>query len=284
MRYPDVPFLEAAQYTKAAGSNGRVTRIVIHDMEIAEGNTTAESCANMFHTTTRQASAHFCVDNNSIIQCVDLDRRAWHAPPNSGSIGIEHAGYASQTRSQWLDPYGIAMLTRSAALTAWLCKVLDIPIVKLSAGDLLNGKHGITGHAEVSAAWHQTDHTDPGTGFPWNWYLSQVQSHYDGTGDIPVTDAEIDEVATKAMQKVWSYVVPGQTASTAVLLKHAYDQSALNTQLLQALQAAEAGDDIDVDELAHSIAAMIPVPVLGAVDPAALASAVADKIHDRMAS
>jgi len=169
-------FLEAAQYTKAAGSNGTVTRIVIHDMEMAEAGTTAESCAQMFHTTTREASAHFVVDSDSVIQCVPLDCKAWHAPPNAGSIGIEHAGYARQTRAQWVDTYGMAMLTRSAILTARLCDMYGLPIVKLSVSDLLAGHHGICGHADVSNAWHQTDHTDPGVNFPWDVYLTLVQN------------------------------------------------------------------------------------------------------------
>jgi len=173
-RYPGAAFLEAAQFTDTAGSNRMVTRIVIHDMEMAEGATTAEACARMFHTSTRQASAHFCVDSDTVVQCVDLDRRAWHAPPNTGSIGIEHAGFAAQSRSQWLDPYGTAMLTRSAALTAWLSALLDIPVVKLTAADLLAGRRGLCGHVDVSKAWHKTDHTDPGAAFPWDWYLDQV--------------------------------------------------------------------------------------------------------------
>jgi len=185
-RYPGASFLEAAHYSQAAGSNGTVTRIVVHDMEMAEGRTTAETCARMFHTTDRQVSAHFCVDSDSVVQCVDLDRRAWHAPPNSGSIGVEHAGFATQSRAQWLDPYGSAMLTRSAALTAWLCDTLDIPVVRRRASDLLAGRRGLCGHADVSSAWHETDHTDPGGAFPWDWYLAKVTSFLGATPPVPL--------------------------------------------------------------------------------------------------
>jgi N-acetyl-anhydromuramyl-L-alanine amidase AmpD len=176
-RLSGYPYLEAAQYTKAAGSNGTVTRIVVHDMEMAEAGTTAETCAQMFHTTTRQASAHFVVDNTSAIQCVPLDCKAWHAPPNAGSIGIEHAGYARQTRAEWVDVYGTAMLARSAAITARLCEMFSIPIVRLSVSDLLAGHRGLCGHVDVTNAWHQTDHTDPGPNFPWGVFLNLVQNY-----------------------------------------------------------------------------------------------------------
>jgi len=186
-RYPGVAYLQAAQCSPR-NTNGQVTRIVIHDMEIAEGASTAESCARMFHTSTIQASAHFCVDADSVVQCVELDARAWHAPPNTGSVGIEHAGFASQSRAQWLDTYGVALLTRSAALTAWLCRTLNVPIVKLSPAGLLDGRHGLCGHVDVTNAWHQTDHTDPGAHFPWDWYLAKVKELSAGPVPPPVPE------------------------------------------------------------------------------------------------
>jgi len=39
------------------------------------------------------------------------------------------------------------------------------------------GKRGITGHAQVSEAFHRTDHTDPGTSFPVDAYLARVREH-----------------------------------------------------------------------------------------------------------
>ena len=188
-RYPGASYLQAAQCSPRH-TNGTVTRIVIHDMELAENATTAERCAQLFHTSSVQASAHFCVDADSVVQCVELDATAWHAPPNAGSIGIEHAGFATQSRAQWLDPYGTALLTRSAALTAWLCRTLDVPVVRLSAADLRAGRHGICGHVDVSNAWHQSDHHDPGPAFPWDWYLANVTALARGPLPAPVPDSK----------------------------------------------------------------------------------------------
>lgn len=63
---------------------------------------TAKNTAKYFHDSTVRSSAHFCVDEQSVIyQCVDLDNGAWHCgrtydenkktdgPCNLNSIGIE---------------------------------------------------------------------------------------------------------------------------------------------------------------------------------------------------
>lgn len=175
------PFIAAANFTP--GGNTPVTRIVIHDEEYPEKPTSAEEIAQFFHNQPRNSSgssAHLVVDDNSIVQCVHFTDRAWHAPPNTGSIGLEHSGYSHESRDEWLDPYGIAMLRLSAAAVAQLCHQFDIPIRKLSAAELAANPQarGICGHADVSAAFHQSTHTDPGPNFPWDVYLPWVASAY----------------------------------------------------------------------------------------------------------
>lgn len=169
-------FLQARYYSPQTAKR-RIDFIVLHDMEMAERVTTAEACAAFFHKgPPSPASAHYCVDSDSIVQCVRENDIAYHAPPNTHSLGIEHAGYARQTRAEWLDQYGQAMLTLSAKLTAELCQKYNLPVTFLSPADLKAGKRGITTHANVSQAWHQTTHTDPGPNFPIDWYLKQVRA------------------------------------------------------------------------------------------------------------
>jgi hypothetical protein len=45
----------------------------------------------------------------------------------------------------------------------------------LDADDVRAGRRGITGHAEVSAAYRQSDHWDPGPGFPVESFLDRVR-------------------------------------------------------------------------------------------------------------
>ena len=185
-------FIEAANYTKA--NRSKVNFIVIHDEETPEKSDSAEAVANFFHNQPKNpisdssvnnpvgpggSSAHYVVDNNSIVQCVKDEHVAWDAPPNTTHphIGIEHSGFASQSRDQWLDSYGKAMLKLSARLVAKKCVKYNIPIVKLSSADLLAGKRGICGHADVSAAWQMSSHSDPGEHFPWDWYMERVKRY-----------------------------------------------------------------------------------------------------------
>jgi N-acetyl-anhydromuramyl-L-alanine amidase AmpD len=286
MRYPgNSSFIKAKNYTHVAGANLPVTRIVIHDMEWPEKSDTAEGCANMFATTTRKASVHYCVDNNSVVQDLDLDYIAWHAPPNTGSVGIEHAGYANQTRTQWLDPYGKSMLEISAKLTAWLCAYLDIPARWLTVAQLRAGYKGLCTHADVSNAWHETDHTDPGPNFPKDYYLARVKAYLSGKGtDMPITS----EDATVILSAFLNYVPEGQTLNLKTLWKRAYEQTDYNTQVLAGIngvlaqiQASEQTGGVDVTALAQALAAQIPASLN--VDVSALASAVSDEIHNRMA-
>jgi N-acetyl-anhydromuramyl-L-alanine amidase AmpD len=72
------PFVESPNVTKTAGR--KIDLIVIHTMEMDEKGETAEQCARWFANPAAQASAHYCVDADSIVQCVRDQDVAWHAP------------------------------------------------------------------------------------------------------------------------------------------------------------------------------------------------------------
>lgn len=180
-------FVQAKNYNKLAGKKNKL--IVIHDMEYPEKSNSAEWCADFFAgrngLTAPKASAHYCIDNDSIVQCVKDEDVAWHTPGKIGdyinniSIGIEHAGYAKQTREQWLDDFSKAMLLRSAEFVAGLCKKYGITPKKLTVEELKAGDtNGICGHVDCTKATGTGSHTDPGPGFPWDWYIEQVQSFF----------------------------------------------------------------------------------------------------------
>lgn len=194
----EYPFVQAKYYRE--GGNENPTRVVIHDMEMPERKDTAEACAAFFKrgNAAHPSSAHFCVDTDSVVQCVKLEDTAFHAPPNTGSpkggtIGIEHAGYAHQGFRDWLDDYGIAMLRDvSAPLTASLCAEFGIPMVWLSVEDLKAGKHGVTSHNNVSLAFKKSTHTDPGPGFPVDQYMTWVYASTPQPHPVPPIDPEED--------------------------------------------------------------------------------------------
>jgi N-acetyl-anhydromuramyl-L-alanine amidase AmpD len=175
-----IPFKQAKNYRKGRGRP--VQLIIVHSMEATEKGSTAENVASYFAgSNAPMASAHFSVDNNSIVQSVRLEDTAYHCKnANANGIGIEHAGYAKQTRAEWMDEYGQQMLELSAELAASLCHQFNIPVRRAKFAGKNNPQvieTGITGHADVPL---HGSHWDPGKGFPWDYYFERVQFHFDG--------------------------------------------------------------------------------------------------------
>lgn len=174
---PTYDFIQAKNYTSA--SRDKIDLVVIHDMEYPERPGGAEWCANFFAgPNAPQASAHYAVDSVTVIQCVKEKDVAWHAPgANRSGIGIEHVGFAAQSRADWMDPYSLAELRTSAKLTAEICRRWGIPVVKLSVDELKTGARGLCGHIDVTNAFNGgKGHTDPGPGFPWDYYVELVKA------------------------------------------------------------------------------------------------------------
>lgn len=171
------PFVQAKNYTPAKRT--LLTLVVFHTMEAPEKPKTARNVANWFAgANAPQASAHFCVDDQEVVQCVWEKDVAWHAPgANHNGIGVEHAGFASQTLAQWGDDYSKRVLANSAALVARLCHRWGIPAVWLESTDLTAGKCGITGHKQVTDAFNNgKGHWDPGPNFDSAGYIALVQA------------------------------------------------------------------------------------------------------------
>jgi N-acetyl-anhydromuramyl-L-alanine amidase AmpD len=182
-----IPFVQARNYTK--GRSNKIDVLVIHTMETPENHDTAESVANWFAgSSAPRASAHYCIDDNSIVQSVHDADVAWHAPgANHNGLGFEHAGRAAQTTADWSDDYSTKLLELSAGLVAKKCEENHIPVVWLLPADLRAGKRGITGHVQVSEAFKLSTHTDPGKNFPVQRYLALVRTHM-GDAHVPEPD------------------------------------------------------------------------------------------------
>jgi len=172
-----IRFVQARNFTRLSVPR-TVDLVVIHAMEAPEKPTTAENVAAWFAgPSSPMASAHYCVDEDSIVQTVREEDVAWHAPgANRNGIGIEHAGFAKQSVEDWADPFSLAMLARSARLVAGICKRWSIPVVRLRAEDLKANKRGICGHIDCTNAFaNKKKHWDPGPNFPWDSYIAQIQ-------------------------------------------------------------------------------------------------------------
>ncbi len=157
------PFVQAKSSRAVPDGKRHVRLIVIHSMEAPEKGDTAEEIAKFFQNPPKPASAHLCIDNNSIVQCVLDDHIAGGAPgANEDGIQLELAGYAKQTEAEWLDEYGLQLLDNAANAAAQFCLKFDIPVRRLTNEELVDLK---------SKGW------DPGPAFPWTFFLDKVEQH-----------------------------------------------------------------------------------------------------------
>jgi N-acetyl-anhydromuramyl-L-alanine amidase AmpD len=167
--------------------------IVIHTMEAPEKPRTARNVALWFASDKApQASTHYCIDSEEIIQCVSESDIAWAAPgANKFGVHLEHAGYASQTVTDWSDAYSRKMLERSAGLAADIARRHGIPIAKIGPEELSKNPQatGFCGHRDVTLGRNGGHgHYDPGSHFPWYVYLSMVQAAFEATDPGSVAD------------------------------------------------------------------------------------------------
>lgn len=178
------PVLKARFFTEMTEKR-QVRLVVIHSMEAPEKGDTAENVARYFQNPKDRkgnwvkASAHLCVDSDSIVQCVFDNNVAYAAPgSNHDGVHIELAGYAKQKRAEWLDAYGLLMLEKGANAAAQYCLKYNIPVKHLSNKELKDGFKGIVGHVQVSDVYKRSNHGDPGKGFPWDFFIERVEFHH----------------------------------------------------------------------------------------------------------
>lgn len=201
---PTPPYIPA---NLTGGYQGTINRIVMHGT-VAPGTYcgAAQDLGEYFRDLLappagRWASCHYGTDPCEDRQYVYDNTVAYHAPPNEGSIGIEMCDPQQGPDSRWDDAEHEAMLDRAAALTRQLCLAYDVPMVWLMADDLRAGKRGITDHENVSLAWGQTHHTDPG----WSTersddFMRRVRAVQPEEDDMP----SAEEIA----RAVWEHKFP----------------------------------------------------------------------------
>lgn len=171
----NIKFKQAKNYTIANRTD--IRWIVLHSMEAAEASLTAENVASWFASPNApNASAHYNVDCDSIVQSVKDTDIAWHAKGgNKYGIGIEMAGRAKQTRNEWIDEYGQSMFKILAKLIAHLCIKHNIPAQYIDYNDVKKYSKGITTHNDITKAFNIVGgHYDPGPYFPIDVILNMA--------------------------------------------------------------------------------------------------------------
>jgi len=181
-------------------ATGALHMVIIHTCE-----SNYAGCWSWLVNSVSQASAHYVVDEDGaeVSQLVRERDRAWHiaalydctlnrrhdcwrndVQSNDFTVGIEHAGFASQ------PSFPAAQLDRSAALVCDVTRDRGIP---------RDWQH-IVGHGQLQPA----NRTDPGPNWPWIAYLHRVQAW---CGEVIVDDsAQFNDaaVATVSVPATWT--------------------------------------------------------------------------------
>lgn len=188
----------------SGNSNKPITRVVIHCTagSDAKGST---GTAAYFRDPAATGSAHYIVDPKLTLQSAYDSVVCWHAPPNPHSVGIEMCcSLANAGKGHWQLASHVAMMQRTATLTAELCLAYNIPAVKLTPAQVKAGQKGICGHWDVTQAFHQSSHTDPEKYFPWSQFIGMVQSEIKRITNPPtpppVTPPKEDDMAISPAQ------------------------------------------------------------------------------------
>lgn len=155
-----------SDYSRGASS---IDLIVIHTVQGSYSG-----CASWFANCSAEASAHYVVSaGGAVTQMVREADVAWHAGNwdyNERSVGIEHEGYVSDC-----SDYTDALYRGSAALAADIAARQGVP---------LDRSH-IVGHDEVpdpdgTGYGGSGNHTDPGSCWDWDYYMSLVGGDVSG--------------------------------------------------------------------------------------------------------
>ena len=131
----------------------------------------AVETAHYFQNPSSGGSAHVVCDVSTSVRCAPDDMVCWHAPPNSRTIGYEICGESTYARDQWLSPEVWPAVARVAAEVKADAIRYGIPIHRCTVDEVRANHGGQRGHVDVSNAFHQSDHTDPGYGFPWDRFM-----------------------------------------------------------------------------------------------------------------
>lgn len=207
---PEPDYLGPPAHHSGTG-NKPIYRIVIHETQSTTRHGAARSIAAYFRSQSAGGSTQYVVDPDEEIQAGYDDLICWGAPPNPHSLHVEMCSISSWDLRKWFGgtlPRGVRetrdedtredldpgpgkryanifrtltpsyrkMLDRTARLTAELCLAYDVPPYWRTARDLQAGRRGVTSHRQVSLAWRQSVHWDPGA-WPRRAFMRRVRKY-----------------------------------------------------------------------------------------------------------
>lgn len=247
-------------------TNLRKNGVVVHDSEGGEGTLPNGRTASSQLIAFIQApgdreydpprpgqkygsSYHIVVtETGDFVQLGGADINTFSAPPTNPTMWhVCIPGRAAQTREQWLDAASRWYITgvARAIVHCWELDGRSWPLEFEAAAELVQhgadrlGGHpcGYTAHAQVSLAFRQSDHTDPGLAFPWEVLAADIQAFItpptppedDMTTQILYRDTRFNNVFwLPEVLTVGGKVLDKAKAGGAVEVVDNHDQSLIN--------------------------------------------------------
>lgn len=171
---------------------------VVHTYECPRGDDLENRAA---YQERAGSSYTMLIGTARTLRANDDDYSPWAAAYTGNLRGL-HASflaYAGDSRKTWLDHW--VQLNLGADVVADWCRRYGIPPVKINAAQVRAGQRGICGHGDVSGAWRETDHTDPGANFPWDMFIDLVKQR------LNPTPKPKEDIMTPAQEKKLDTVI-----------------------------------------------------------------------------
>lgn len=167
-----------------SNDDGKATRprrlLCVHTFEGRD--LSAEAMAHYQLNPAAGGSYHIVIDRDGNTARENDDNYIPWAAMYTGNRRAFHfslAGRAAMTRGEWLArPKQLEKLAQILAAYSMRCA---IPLLRLSANDVKAGQMGVCGHAEISEAFHESDHTDPGKNLPYDFVIERARAIRDIT-------------------------------------------------------------------------------------------------------
>lgn len=197
-------------------SHTRKVGVVVHDAE-SNDNSAQALCDLMARPGDRPSpntpgkmygSSYHAITTNDphdapYVQVQGPDHGPFSAPPVNGTWWhVCMPGRANQGATGWADEASQAGIRGVAKFIVDKSSLDGFPLARCSVSDLLAGDGGYCGHVDISQAWHQSDHTDPGPTFPWDQLaveivkLTEPQPGPEPQPPTPVPSPEDDAMLT----------------------------------------------------------------------------------------
>jgi hypothetical protein len=192
---PGIPYGPIPRAARYAYPLTQWDLIVVHDTghhnRVTGAITSAEGEARYAATRTDErkywTSCHAYIDEGGPLGSLSLDLQAWAALgwANGRGIHLEMCGENAGTTAA-VPP---ATIAHTAALVRRIAALKNIPLVKLSPGQLgaaaRTGSRvrGICGHYDITVGLGVGSHDDPGPRFDWAGFMAQVNGAAAPEGD-----------------------------------------------------------------------------------------------------